>query len=337
MITPRAFELIIKHFNEIDKIVSQRTVRKRPWLEVALTSLLCDLMDEETQQEEKIEYTISQLQSDLEKEDGLFGIKLALETIEFNPNFERYVSQSDIGIKIIFDNKIEPKYSWSRPYLLQAKRLIPKKINPLYYSEASRFGSVDKEQQQRIELLNNTLGSEYVRYMLYCPRPEFLNEDMRIKLSYLRAKNFSNNIFDFTKGLRLHKELLLNKDTLKAGIFITDTSNSNINFGSIHKQILRDVYPFSWFLALNFLEDDDFPHSRKLKEKLRTGGEENDDLVNGILAGDKTKIRELIDKLKKVSEDDFPKDFTVLPKHIITLKFSVGDKLNENSRFIHEE
>jgi len=157
MITPKAFSQIIRHFDEIDKIVSSRTMRKRPWLEVALTSLLCDLLDEQTQEDEKLEYTFKRLQDDLSKEDSLFGINLQLETIEFNQIFERYISQSDIGLNLIFENKIEPQLSWSRPYLLQAKRLYPMNLNPLLYSEASTFTTIDKDQQRRIEVLNEVL------------------------------------------------------------------------------------------------------------------------------------------------------------------------------------
>lgn len=111
MITPKAFIQIINHFDEIDKIVSARTMRKRPWLEVALTSLLCDLLDEQTQDDEKLNYTFKQLQVDLIKDDSLFGIHLCVETIEFNSIYERYISQSDIGLNLIFENKIEPQYS----------------------------------------------------------------------------------------------------------------------------------------------------------------------------------------------------------------------------------
>ena len=112
MITPKAFGQIIGHFDEIDKVVSARSIRKRPWPEVALTSLLCDLLDEETQEEENLNYTFKKLQEDLRTDDGLFGLHLSLETIEFNSTYERYVSQSDIGLNLVYENRIEPQNSW---------------------------------------------------------------------------------------------------------------------------------------------------------------------------------------------------------------------------------
>lgn len=336
MITPKAFGHIIRHFDEIDKTVSSRTMRKRPWSEIALTSLLCDLLDEETQQDENLNYTFKNLQDDLKQEDSLFGIKLSLETIEFNPIYERYISQSDIGLKLIFDNEIEPEYSWTRPYLLQAKKLFPKRVNPLLYTEASQFTSVDKDQKSRIDLLNKIFGAPYLKYLLFSPRPDNIENETKIKLSYLRNKRLSTHIFDYTIGLEIHKEFLSNSETLKAGIFITDTNNSNFNFGEVHGEILNQTFPFSWFIAMNFAERHDFFFHGQDKMK-RQDISENQKLVEGVLEGDRKKVDELIRKIKEVREDDFPANIQVLPKHTITFKLSVGEQINSNNRFIRRE
>ncbi len=333
MITPNAFRLILKHFDEVDKVVSSKTVSKRPWLEVALTSLLCDMMDNDTQTDVKIDYTIKQLQEDLEKEDNLFGISLSIETIEYSPTYERYISQSDVGMKIIYDNKIEPKFSWIKPYLFQAKRLIPTSVNPLYYSETSRFSSVNKEQQKRIETLSKILGEQYIKYLLYCPRPENVDNDTRIKLAYLRNSQLSTHIFDFTAGLEIHKELLSSGETLKAGLFITDVSNSKINFRQVHEFIMQNVFPFSWFMAMNY-------GGNNSKNSMLIASEENTDelkLANGILSGDQDSIDEFLKRLYKLSNDNIPNQIQFLPKHTITVKLSVGEKIDSNRRFIAGE
>jgi len=341
MITPKAFQHIIKHFDEVDKIVSARTVRKRPWLEVALTSLLCDLLDEQTQDDEKFNYTFKQLQDDLNKEDSLFGINLSLETIEFNSIYERYISQSDIGLNLVFENKIEPEYSWSRPYLLQAKRLSPKKVNPLFYSEASSFASVDKDQQKRIALLNKIFGDSYLKYLLFCPRPDNIDNDTKIKLAYLRNKTLSSQIFDYTTGLQIYKELLENSETLKAGIFITNTNNNSLNFGEIHNQILQSTFPFSWFIAMNFSDSNKFFNNHSEIKILGKGKydevSESHKLVEGILSGDERKIEELIRKIKDTEENDIPNNIQILPKHKITIRCSVGDQLDPNKQNIRRE
>jgi len=338
MITPKAFRHIIEHFDEIDKIVSSRCARKRPWSEVSLTSLLCDLFDEETQEDEKLSYTFKNLQEDLNKEDSLFGIHLSLETIEFNPAYERYISQSDIGLNLIFENTIEPQYSWSRPYLLQAKRLFQKSLNPLSYSEASSFTSIDLDQQKRIEFLNKIFGASYLKYLLFCPRPDNIDKDTKIKLAYLRNKNLSTQIFDYVEGLEIHKELFQNSETLKAGIFITDTGNSNLNFGQVHSQILQSTFPLSWFIAMNFADRRDFLRERHMapKNKLPEHSE-SQELVEGILSGDKNKIDELIGKMKQMETNNVPKNIQVLPKHKITLRVSVGEQLSGDMRSIRQE
>jgi hypothetical protein len=334
MITPKAFRLIIKHFDEIDRIVSLRMVRKRPWLEVALTSLLCDLMDEQTQEDEKLNYPIIKLQEDLNKEDLLFGFHLSLETIEFNANYERYISQSDIGLNFIFENKIEPQYSWNRPYLLQAKRLSPKRINSLLYTESSSFTSFDKNQQDRIACLAKILGEQFIKYLLYCPRPENLDETTKIKLAYLRNKTLSTHIFDYTIGLEIYNEYFDSSDSLKAGIFITDIEKSTINYGQVHSGILNYTYPLSWFIAINFTERNAF-NERFLRQKGLMPQDENDnkEIVEGILTGNKKQIDKLIQKLNEENNTDWPENAQILPKHKITLRCSLGENINsENQR-----
>lgn len=53
MISLKAIRLILRHFDSIDYCVSKRLMRKRPWSEPALTSLLCDLLDQDDQVDEK--------------------------------------------------------------------------------------------------------------------------------------------------------------------------------------------------------------------------------------------------------------------------------------------
>lgn len=335
MITPKAFGCIIKHFDEIDKVVSSRMMRKRPWSEPSLTSLLCDMLDEETQADGKITYTFKDLQNDLQKEDGLFGINLSIETIEFNPAHERYISQSDIGLRLVFDNKIESGLSWTRPYLLQAKRLFPKSITPLAYPESAGFASFDKNQKKRIDLLNSILGNTYLKYLLFCPRPDGVDDDTRLKLAYLRNKTLTRHIFDYTSGLEVYKELANGTETLKAGIFLTDTDNANPNFGQVHAGILTSTFPLGWFIAMNFSDSDRFLQQGLAgKSSLSNSDSAGHKLAEGILAGDTKKIDELI---KKIHDDTFPDHIQLLPKHTVTIKVSVGEQIDSNNRRIKLE
>ena len=147
MISPKAVDFIIKHFDAIDKVVSKRLNRKRPWSEPSLTSLLCDLMDHDTQDEEKIEYSIDTLNKDLEEFDGLLDVSFIIETHEYSPKVERWITQSDLGLIINFEDHLLPKDSWSISWLLQAKKVFPDKKNPVEYSESSKFQSYNPSNQ----------------------------------------------------------------------------------------------------------------------------------------------------------------------------------------------
>ena len=313
---------------------------KRPHSEIALTSLLCDLMDEDIDTDIMLDYSLQHLQNDLQHEDNLFGISLAINTAQFKPQHERYISQSDIGLKLEFENLIEPKESWIKYYLLQAKKLFPTSEIPLKYTEAARFASVDKLQGKRIIALNEILGGSYVKYMLYCPRPDKVDEDTKTKLAYLRTKKLSEEIFDFTYGQHLYQALLNNGESLKAGLFLADSGS--MNFGEVHAMILGDTCPLSWFIAINFLHKNQHLHSRlysasPMSSQSPSGSEPSQRLLEGIMSGDCKVIEELISKIRDVVPDKLIDNVLVLPKHIIKLRVSVGEQLNHNNRRIRME
>jgi len=61
MFSPRALHCLIKYFNSIDKILSNYLIRKQPCKEESLTGMFCDLLDEDYQKEENIDYTLTHL------------------------------------------------------------------------------------------------------------------------------------------------------------------------------------------------------------------------------------------------------------------------------------
>jgi hypothetical protein len=80
MLSPRAITIPLKHFDAIDEAVSRRLIRKRPWTEEALTGLLCDVLDGDTQVEENVAYTLRQAHEDLSKSDEPLSIRFSIET-----------------------------------------------------------------------------------------------------------------------------------------------------------------------------------------------------------------------------------------------------------------
>ena len=325
MITPRAFHLIIKHLNEIDQRVSLKMLSKRPWGEVSLTSFLCDLLDKDTQPDEKIDYGILQLNQDLQSESKLTGIELSIESKQFSPMYERYVSQSDLGIKIIYENDFEPKLSWTRPFLLQAKKLMAKKLEPVLYDESSRFESKDKGQEERIDILKTVIGDS-IKYLYFCPRPEKTSPYVEQKLAYLRTKLLNEEIFDFTFGLELYNELKNGQSTIGAGIFIAKTNADIQNLGMVHQSIFKDTIPFSWFIPMLFLGNME-------KYGLYPNDARKDKITEKIISGDTSIIQTIKDKINP-GQSNLPDNFTIFPSHVLTIKYAVGRDFNPDNNFI---
>ena len=226
MISPEATKLLIRHFDAIDFSVSRRLVRKRPWSEPALTSLLCDLLDEETQAEERLRYSLEELNRDLQSLEGYLSLSFEIETHEYDSRMERWVTQADLGLIIRFSNNFVPNDSWSSPWLLQAKRIYPsRRSSSGRFDETSRFEATDAAQLQRIQKLIEVVQDNFVLFLLYCPRPESLDELTRQKLAYLRTTHLSGEIFDYTLGLQLHSELSSSNPSLAAGLFLCDAEN----------------------------------------------------------------------------------------------------------------
>src|SRR5205807_2113135 len=143
MFSPRVFHLLIKYMDSVDEAVSLRFNRKRPHQETHLTSLLCDLLDDETSGDEKLSYSREELRHDLRSNDEAVQMSIRVETHEYTSDLERWITQSDVGLVVNFRDFITPDYSHSTAWLLQAKRLEPHLHAKVMYSERSRFGGVD--------------------------------------------------------------------------------------------------------------------------------------------------------------------------------------------------
>jgi hypothetical protein len=192
MLSPRAVRLVLRHFDAIDQAISQRLTRKRPWGEEALTHLLCDLLDFETQQEEKVSYTIVQLLEDLAKSDEPLDIRLRIDTHQYPKHLETWVTQSDLGLIISFQDQFDAEQSTTTAWLLQAKRLFPSKNGA--YETDSKFDSVNPAQEARMKALRDWAQEDFVKYILYCPRPKKLGPPVRAALNQLRTNPVRRSI-----------------------------------------------------------------------------------------------------------------------------------------------
>jgi hypothetical protein len=312
---------LIRYFDAIDKVVSKRLVRKRPWLETALTSLLCDLLDEEEQDEYELEYSFAELKKDLIKLDRCLNVNFTIETHEYHPKVERWVTQSDIGIIIKFTPYLLPEASWSVAWLLQAKRLCPYLHNSSKsrYDEKSKF-DIDKEQKDRIDILSKIVGVTFIKYLLYCPRPSMLDNAI------------ANTLYNNSNSMLAKKEhifSLLFPDNLDSGIFVNDSGNLPSNLSIVHQSIFHSCLPLSWFIAEHFfcknLHESTSCKSRLLYGKpnisqMSDSKYEGEEWVHGIVSGNRKAISKLIAQLQDIP--DIPEKFPFLPAHTMTINIT---------------
>ena len=339
MLSPTAFDLFIKYFDAVDRAVTARLARKRPWLEPALTSLLCDLLDEDTQEDQLLSYTFAQLNADLREFDGLIEMHVRLDTHEYPPEIERWVTQSDLGFVIKFDDLMLPSDSWTASWLMQAKRLYPTSRNPVQYDETSRFGGTDSKQRARIDKLTEATGLPFVKYLLYCPRVDALDDIARQKMTHLHNKALADNIFDYTYGLQLYHEIRRADNSLAAGLLVSDPDNLPGTFGAAHSRLLNQVTPLAWFLAHQFTgrRPDIAMRERDMRSR---GGRRppsgsppegpDFDWAHGIVTGDPGAVDRILSVFNRSELEVDP----FLPPHTLTIGVSVGHRLDPERRQI---
>lgn len=341
MISPAVVEPIIRHLDAIDEALSRRVTRKSRWEEPALTSQLCDLLDEETQGDERLKYTFEELSTELGAIDGLVRVNFGIDTHEYDPTWEHWVTQADLGLVVRLEDRMIPENSWSASWLLQAKRAYPRNRTSGVFDETSRFPARDPQQQMRMERLVEVVGVPFVRYLLYCARPSDLDGLTRHKLAHLRNTSLSSHIFDYVLGLQLHRELMASDSSLAAGIFVASIDDCPRNIGDVHRKCLRGCLPLSWFLA-SHLDDNGWSefvgrtprrHARHSRRTPRHAPGNGESWANGIVTGDPNAVKKLMDELDTKNAPPFP----MLPRHTITIRITAGpDENQEGARILLE-
>ena len=246
MLSPRAIRLLLRHFDALDEVIAHRLTRKRPWQEEALTGLLCDLLDAETQADEKVAYTLRQLHDDLAKSDEPVGIRLKIDSHQYPKHLERWVTQADFGFIISFQDQFDNSHSTSSAWLMQAKRVFPNRTGA--YGPESKFESADAAQDARMKLLRDWAQEDFIRYFLYCPRPKDLPQPVREVLNQARTNALSGDIFDYTLGLELRDDMLSASPTIAAGLFVASLDNAPKTLRDTHAGLFNSTTPFSWFI-----------------------------------------------------------------------------------------
>lgn len=319
MLSPRALKILLRHFDAIDEAVTKRLTRKRPWSEEALTGQLCDLLDGETQVEENIGYTLRQVHEDLARSDEPLSIQLRIDTHQYPKHLEHWVTQADLGFIVNYQNQFEPKLSRSSAWLLQAKRVFPSG-NTSNYSRNSKFKSTDPEQHRRMEALQDWAHSDFIRYLLYCPRPRSLETKVREELNQLRTNAIAADIFDFALGLQLRDDLLSENPTVAAGMFIANLDGMPNTLGETHRGIFNTTTPFSWFIVQHMVKGRNSIDQRghMLRDETGPGAKAKD--IERLVRGDH-RVLEGFELPEGMSNETFPK---LLPAHTIEVSVTCG-------------
>lgn len=322
MLSPRALQLLVRHFDAIDSSLSRRLLRKRPWAEEALTSLFCDLLDGDTQGEEPLSYPLADLLADLSRTDEPLGFRVRIETHQYPSSVERYVTQSDLGLVVSYQDQFEHQNSFSAPWLLQAKRLFPSQssANGLY-DLRSTFSSHSSEQDARMRQLRDWAGFDFIRYLLYCPRPSALSQHVREALTHHRAAALAGNIFDYTLGLQLREDMLSATPTSAAGIFVALIDSCPKNLAEVHRSIFSASTPFAWFLIQHFDTRNGVLRRHPPDEpRSRSRPHPNQETIERLVRGDHRALRD--SPIRETLDSDTPP--RILPKHTLQIEIICG-------------
>jgi hypothetical protein len=329
MLSLRALQLLLRHFDSIDKALSKRLSRKNPWPEEALTAVLCDLLDSDTQPDEPLDYPLSQLLADFASTDEPLGFRVHIETHTYPTSLERYVTQADLGLVVSYQDQFEPQNSHSSAWLLQAKRAFPSRsLSDSLYNLSSAFSSRDAAQEERMAQLRDWAGSDFIRYLLYCPRLSALGRPVREALNHHRAAALAGNIFDYALGLLLREDLLSSSPTVAAGMFVAFIHDCPRNLGEVHRSLFGHSTPFAWFLLEHFGErgrlsrnpEHDLPRKHHPARP-------STDKIERLVRGDH-RVLEDCDDLPDFLGGDIPP--RILPTHTLDIQVICGNDRPQN-------
>jgi hypothetical protein len=333
MLPVAVLPLFLEFFDGIDAVVVRKLMRRVPFDETAITQILCDLLDEDYSDETPRSYPLAQLRVDVSAAMPLARLDFTVDTHQYSPQMERWVTQSDIGMTLRYEDHFTPTDSWTRSLLLQAKRLFPVGPGP-EYNEVSKFDSVNPVQHKRIIALNEVLRCDLVKYLLYCPRPSSLDGLTEAKLAHLRNKAVTGSIFDYMRGLALHRELQSGGKTLAAGIFVAKADGLPSTLGATHRKIFKETVPLSWLLALEFADvgqSEDWWPEAPFGVDHGFLDEESKRIVQGIVQGDESVTQEI--GVLAGRNADLP-PLRVLPRHTINITVSAGGLGDPDRRLI---
>lgn len=284
------------------------------WQEPALTSQLVTLLDGRKQDLYALDYPLKALARDIKLVEPQLSLRYEVETHQYNQQVERYVNQADLGVVIRYEDSLLPERSYSRSYLLQAKRAYEADRTSLL-SESASFEFTSVAQHARITRLREILGDDAVLYLLYTPWGSALADGTESKLRHLRNVALSGSYFS---SWWPHVEFLNESagestawfaQSHDAGVFVCMAEKPPANIAQVHARVFDEHWPLAWFLV---------------RELVRTGSNRHADVerqVRGLVTGDQAAIAVVL-----AATGDNLRDWTFLPAHTLLVTVSIGQR-----------
>lgn len=158
-------------------------------------------------------------------------------------------------------------------------------------------------------------------------------DEIRTKIRALHTRNLNDHIFDYSTGLAL-RDTLIATGGIDAGIWLRPIRSKPKDLFGLHGEAFRTALPFTWFIIEHFM-----PRSHHGSSLTRNGSaivEHDNDRVRRIVTGDERAIRELIDEVREAGEEaEPPATITILPRHTMTVKVSVGKSLSSETARVY--
>lgn len=289
-----------------------------------MTFLLTELLDEESQPEHNLIYTHANFLDDLRKTYEPLSLDVLVETHSYPMPLERWVTQSDIGLIISYSNQFSPDSSFEAGWLLQAKRLFHSRSkSDKGFTVNSGFGSLDGAQHERMKRIRDWAECDFIRYLLYFPRPSSLPQHDREQLAHARLCRLGGDIFDFTLGLQLRDDLLSDSPTTAAGVFIGRLDDLPKTLLTVHESIFEKTIPFSWFIVSQLARTQGIRSHHF--DDLRRGHPPENNLNNPIISGLIRGNPEIIEKDGRLRDVLGNADsMQILPAHTLTVRVIHG-------------
>ncbi len=309
-LTPRDAKLIVKYLDGIDDIVSARLVRGFNPHEDHLTSLLCEMFDENLTSLSALPFPLSKLKDELAMDSKGLKVSLSIEVKKYPPHIERRLTSSDLGIIVSYRDNVIPNRSFEKGALFQAKKLY-RAHQDKSFTLRDTFEEFDADQLMRLlkvipidemHELHHPMADHHDHlcyYLFYCPRLDGYDEQSRQDIQHLIIP--SSDIFDYAEGW--HRYDLANDphrhvpgllasdlswlvheylDTERNGQFVKKPRKSKPTVQQVFQQYWNDVYSLSWFIVYKMLMGAD-GCSDSIAMSIVRGNEKGQNTDNPIL------------------------------------------------------